>query len=141
MDDRAKLNQDKISFSLEIEKNQGFLKNINDIKIKIRERVRTLDTREHEIIKEENNNKQQFKKLALKWAGYLKAITKNNARTQELDREADSISIREKAIELRSQSQDQRDHNLYKREVALSDKYKTLEDAVDEHRKKGVKIP
>ena len=85
-------------------------------------------------------NKQQFKKLAIKWGIYLQALKTNGERAEELNQKSASLEVREETIELCKQSQKQRDYDLYKREVALKDKYKTLEDAIEEHRKNGITI-
>ena len=99
-----------------------------------------LESREEKIVASEKTLKDSANILADKWVEYHEAVNGQNVREQSLaTKEAQVVQVTE-ANAIRKAEQDTRDHVLYEKKRGIIDGYAALQEAIREHREKGVKI-
>lgn len=127
------------------EKNQDEADSIDEIKDELKQQSKDLDKRERQIVAEENRQKASSLKLGDRWAGLTEAIhAANQDATKAMHyfdtREAKNAMI-EAAQKIRHEEQDKRDKELENKDIALADKYRSLQAATNEvYKKHGIKV-
>lgn len=96
-----------------------------------------LDRRASNLEKEEARAKESEIELSKKWVVYHETATKSSAT---LDKKAQELALRERAIEIRAEEQNARDRALDDRESNLHHRYAALEAAIREHKRNGIDV-